>query len=160
MKGFVIIISGIIFLSIILMIGCCESVDTKTEGEKLMQISKEWSRVASTDSIEKILSYWADDAIVFSSGQSPIAGKQALREMVETSFKTPGFKISWEPISAYVSKSGDLGYLIERNKITVNDSLGNPIIMYGQGVTVWKRDQDGSWKNVVESIQPLPPGIE
>lgn len=65
MKGLIIIISGIIFLFIVLIIGCSESVDTKFEGKKLMQISKEWSKVASTDSIEKILSYWADDAVVF-----------------------------------------------------------------------------------------------
>lgn len=52
-------------------------------------------------------------------------GKNAIREMIMSTTKIPGFKISWEPLSAYVSKSGDLAYMIEQNQITMKDSLGN-----------------------------------
>lgn len=132
-------------------IGCSEQkVDTKTEGEKLMQISREWSKSASTDSIKKTLSYWANDAIVMSPGQPSLNGKKAIQEMVEGSSKIPGFKISWEPISVSVSKSGDMAYMIEQNQITVNDSLGQPTTEYNKGVTVWRKEADGSWKNVVD----------
>ena len=132
-------------------ISCTEQkVDTKIEGEKLMQISREWSKSASTDSIEKTLSYWADDAIVMSPGQSRLNGKKAIREMVEGGSKIPGFKISWEPLSVSVSTSGDMAYLIEQNQITMNDSLGKPITEYNKGVTVWRKEADGSWKNVVD----------
>ncbi len=115
-----------------------------------MQISREWSKSASTDSIEKILSYWADDAMVMSPGQPALNGKKAIREMVEGSSKIPGFKISWEPLSVSVSKSGDMAYMIEQNKITVNDTLGKPITEYNKVVTVWRKEADGSWKNVVD----------
>ncbi len=138
-------------LLLTVFIGCSEQkVDTKTEGEKLMHISREWSKSASTDSIEKTLSYWADDAIVMSPGQPSLHGKKAIREMVEGSSKIPGFKISWEPLSVSVSKSGDMAYMIEQNQITVNDSLGQPITEYNKVVTVWRKEADGSWKNVVD----------
>jgi ketosteroid isomerase-like protein len=95
------------------LISCAEhKVDTKTEGERLMQISREWSKSAATDSVEKILSYWAGDAVVMSPGQPPLKGKNAIREMINGTSKIPGFKISWEPISVVVSKSGDMAYLI------------------------------------------------
>ena len=70
--------------------------------------------------------------------------------MVERSGKIPGFKISWEPVSVSVSSSGDMAYMIEQNQVTVNDSLGRPVTKYGKAVTIWKKDADGSWKNVVE----------
>ena len=131
--------------------GCSEQkVDTKSEGEKLMQLSREWSKSASTDSLEKTLSYWADDAVFMSSGHPTLNGKKEIREMVEGSAKIPGFKISWEPLSVSVSESGDMAYMIEQNQVTVNDSLGRPIIKYGKGVTIWKKDNKGAWKNVVE----------
>src|SRR5580765_5057064 len=96
--------------------GCSEhKIDTATEGEKLMQISREWSKSAATDSVEKTLSYWADDAVIMSPGQPPIKGKNSIREMIGSTSKIPGFKISWEPISVLVSKSGDLAYMIEQN---------------------------------------------
>ncbi len=130
---------------------CNESkIDTKAEGEKLMQTSRDWSKSAATDSIEKTLSYWADDAIVMLPGQTAIKGKNAIREMVEGTSKIPGFKISWEPVSASVSKSGDMGYLTEKTKVTFNDSTGKPIAEFNKSVTVWRKEVDGSWKNIVD----------
>lgn len=125
-------------------------VDTKAEGEKLMLISREWSKSAATDSIEKTVSYWADDAVIFSPGEAEIRGKQAIREMVEGASKIPGFRISWEPVSVSVSESGDMAYLIEKSQMSFNDSLGNQVTEYNNAVTIWRRQPDGSWKNVVD----------
>lgn len=102
---------------ITLWAGCREHIiNTKAEEERLMQISRAWSKLAATDSIEKTLSYWADDAVVMSPGQPSIKGKNAIREMVEGTSKIPGFKISWKPLSAYVSKSGDMAYIVSVRK--------------------------------------------
>ena len=115
-----------------------------------MQISREWSKSAATDSIEKTVSYWADDAVIFSPGEAEIRGKQAIREMVEGASKIPGFRISWEPVSVSVSESGDMAYLIEKSQMSYNDSLGNQVTEYNNAVTIWRRQPDGSWKNVVD----------
>ena len=143
--------------TVLFLMGCNEhKVDTKAEGERLMELSREWSRSAATDSIEKTLSYWADDAIVMSPGQPPIKGKKAIREMVEGTSKIPGFKISWEPLSVAVAKSGDIAYMIEQNQITVNDSLGIPHSEFNKGVTIWRKETDGSWKNIVDMWNSAP----
>lgn len=143
--------------TVLFLMGCNEQkVDTKAEGERLMELSREWSRSAATDSIEKTLSYWADDAIVMSPGQPPIKGKKAIREMVESTSKIPGFKISWEPLSVAVAKSGDIAYMIEQNQITVNDSLGNPHSEFNKSVTIWRKETDGSWKNIVDMWNSAP----
>jgi len=149
-------IGAVLFFAV--LSGCSEQkVDTKAEGDKLMEISRQWSTSASTDSIEKTLSYWADDAIVMSPGEPQLKGKEAIRAMVEGSSKIPGFKISWEPLSVEVSKSGDMAYMVEQNQITVNDSLGHPITQYNKGVTVWKKQADGSWKDVIDIFNSNPP---
>jgi uncharacterized protein (TIGR02246 family) len=140
-----------IALMFIAILSCNQqNVDTKAEGEKLLELSKEWSESATTGDVEKTVSYWADDAIVMSPGQPPLKGKKAIREMVEESYKIPGFRISWEPQSVEVSKSGDLAYMIEQSQITVNDSTGKAITEHYKGVSVWKKQLDGSWKNAVD----------
>jgi len=134
-------------------LGCDQTTtDTKAEGEKLMQVSREWSKAAASRDVEKTLSYWADDAVMYSMDQAPLHGKEAIRGMVEGSYKIPGFEISWEPESADISKSGDMGYLLERTKLIVNDSLGKPVTQYYRGITIWKKQADGSWKNVVDVL--------
>lgn len=131
-------------------------VDTKAEGEKLMQISREWSKSASTDSVEKTLSYWDDEAVVMSPGQPPIKGKNAIREMIQSMSKIPGFHISWEPLSVEVSQSGDMAYMIEQNQVSFNDSSGRKITEHNKGVTIWKKHPDGSWKNIVDIWNAAP----
>ena len=125
-------------------------VDKKAEGEKLMQLSKEWSQLITTKDVDKIVAHWADDAFVMQEGHAPLKGKQAIRQMVEESFKIPGFNISWQPQSVEVSDNGDMAYMIENSQVSFNDSTGKAIIIKNKAVTIWRKQPDGSWKNVVD----------
>jgi uncharacterized protein (TIGR02246 family) len=131
-------------------------VDTNAEGEKIIKLSEEWSKSASKKDVEKIVSYWADDAVLISAGQPPLEGKAAIRQMVEESFKTPGFGISWQPKKAVVSESGDMAYIIEDAQTSFTDSTGKVITMQNQAVSIWRKQADGSWKNVVDISTPKP----
>jgi uncharacterized protein (TIGR02246 family) len=142
-------------ITMVILSACGRSKPDKlTESKNLMNLSREWSSVAGTKNLEKTLSYWADDAVLISAGQPALNGKQAIRKMVEESFKTPGFRISWEPQSVEISETGDMAYLIEKSNITFNDSTGHPVTMSNTGVTIWRKQEDGSWKNVVDISTP------
>ena len=149
-------LKSLFFLTLLLLTFSCQpkKVDTKEESEKLMQASRDWSAAAASKDIEKTLSYWTEDAILYSAGDPELKGKKAIREMVETSMKNPDFNISWEPVSAEVSESGDMGYLLEKSKIVMKDSIGNEKIMTFKGVTIWKKQKDGSWKNAIDIMSP------
>src|SRR5687768_2767636 len=132
------------FICIAILCSCNNpQTDKEAEGKKLMELSKEWSRLAEAgDTSEKMFDYLADDAIVMSPGQAAFKGKAAIREMVVGAAKVPGFNISWQPLSAYVSDDGKLAYMIEENQITVNDSSGNRIVEKNKAVTIWKKQAD------------------
>jgi uncharacterized protein (TIGR02246 family) len=144
-------------LTLLTLLGCNQKkTDTKSELDKVMQTSRDWSQTASTGDVEKTLGYWADDATVIMAGQPALKGKGEIRKMVEGSFKTPGFKISWEPLSGEVSQGGDMAYLIEKETMTMNDSTGKTITLHSKGVTVWRKQTDGLWKNVIDAATPEP----
>ncbi|HEX6847205.1 MAG TPA: SgcJ/EcaC family oxidoreductase [Chitinophagaceae bacterium] len=125
-------------------------VDKKAEGDKLMLLSKEWSQTVATKDVEKMVRYWADDAFLMQQGQAPLKGKEAIRKMVEESFKMPGFNISWQPESVEVSDNGDLAYMIENAQVSFDDSTGKKITIKNKAVTIWRKQADGGWKNVVD----------
>ena len=133
-----------------------QKIDTKVEVEKLMQTSREWSQTVSTRDLEKTLIYWADDSVVLSAGQPMLTGKKEISKMVEESFKTPGFNISWEPLNGEVSQGGDMAYLIEKETMIMNDSTGKTITMHSRSVSVWKKQTYDSWKNIVDAATPEP----
>ena len=137
--------------------GCNQQeIDTKAEGEKIMQLSREWSAAAATGDVEKTVSYWADDAVLMSEGMPPLEGKKAIRQMVEESFKIPGFRINWQPQRVEVSKSGDMAYIIEDSQVSYPDSTGKSMTQKNKAVSIWRKQADGSWKNVVDISTPLP----
>lgn len=133
-------------------LGGCSSQqsDPIAEQEVLMQASRDWSRAASTGNVDAIVSYWADDAVVMMPDLPTYRGKEPIRKYVEASLKLPGFRISWEPLEAHVSASGDMGYIIERTTITAPDQSGRPVTHQARAVSIWRKRDGGSWKNVMD----------
>ena len=122
----------------------------------LMQTSRDRAKAVASRDVERTLSYWADDAIVFEPDMKAIVGKQAIRGMVERGMKDPRFSMTWEPERAVISKGGDMGYLIEHSRVTFADPTGRIRSVFGKGVTIWKKDANGNWKNVVEIFNGSP----
>lgn len=136
--------------------GCAPAkTDDAAEAERLMQTSREWAKVASTGDMDRVLAYFADDAVLIAERQPPVRGREALRSYLAETSKIPGFGISWEPIEAKVS--GDMGYMIERTRMTMNGPQGQPMTQEFQGVTIWRKSDDGVWKNVVDATVPAAP---
>ena len=139
------------------LVGCQQApAQNEDSVEALMQTSREWSQAAQAGDMEKVASYFADDAVILSAGEQPVRGKQAIRSYLAEASKIPGFQIRWEPIEGKVS--GDMGYLLERTNITMNGPQGSPVTQTLQAVTVWRKMPDGSWKNVVDASLPAAQG--
>lgn len=135
--------------------GCSEKAPAKgADVEALMDTSRAWSNAVATGNVDKIVSYWTDDAVVMMPGEPLRRGKAQIRAYVAASLKTPGFSISWEPLEGVISPSGDIGYLIERDHLTFPDGHGGIAKWNGRGVTVWKKQPDGSWKDAIDISQP------
>lgn len=131
-------------------------VNPQVEGEALMQLSRDWSELVASGDLDAVLAVWAEDAVLMPPGMPALEGKMAIRSYVEAAAQLPGFQISWEPVRVHVSRSGDMAYMIERNVSTLNDSLGHPVMTYGKVVTVWQKDSNGSWKNVIDIWNEAP----
>lgn len=72
-----------------------------------MQRDAAWSAAASAGTdVERILSFWTEDAVVIAPGLPTISGKAALRQYVLESLQIPGFQISWESSDVTLSPDG------------------------------------------------------
>lgn len=84
------------------------------------------------------LAFLADDGIVFHPG--PLNGRQVWQERPET-----GFDLIWEPIFASMARSADFGYTTGPVKWKPSKQDPKPT-GYGQFISIWKKQKDGSWK--------------
>jgi ketosteroid isomerase-like protein len=127
------------------------TIDTDAEKAKLIDASRRWSTLAAEGkNPDAVAAYWAEDAVLMQAGVPTLRGREAARQMVSKAFETPGFSISWEPIEAHVSASGDMGYIIERSRVTEPHGGGKLQTQDMRAVTIWRKDAKGEWRNAVD----------
>jgi ketosteroid isomerase-like protein len=123
----------------------------------LLKRDAEWAMTASEGrDLERILSYWTDDAIVMPPGLPAVIGKTALREYVQASMNLPGFRISWTSTEVVLAPDLNLAYMFGANSIDLNGPDGIPMRIDGRAVTIWRKDPDGEWRCAVD-IWNAPP---
>jgi len=140
------------------MAGTARAADLKAEEASLMKRDAEWSAVAyEAKDLEKILSFWADDAVVIPSGGPVADGKAAIRAFVQGALAIPGFKIRWTTTKATLSPDGKFAYLQSTTETTVNGPDGKPQSMDSRATTVWRKDPDGLWRCVLDTWNEATP---
>jgi ketosteroid isomerase-like protein len=151
------------FLVAAAAIGLAVACHTSTNGSETAEVAqllatdRDWGKLSATSkNADSVVAYWTDDARVLLPGQPVYSGKAAIREMVAGTMKIPGFRVSWTPDSAVVSRSGDLGYTYGTNEFTVPDSTGKLVTTRGRYLTVWRKDRDGRWRCVQDYSNPAP----
>jgi ketosteroid isomerase-like protein len=131
--------------------------DAYAEAKKLSQRDAEWAKVSSEGKdIEKIVSFWSDDARVIEPGQPPHEGKVAIREFVTASLKIPGFKIHWVSEKPVFSEDGSMAYMFGTVETTAPAANGVLTTTHSRSVTIWRRAGDGEWRCVVDIANEAP----
>jgi ketosteroid isomerase-like protein len=126
-------------------------MDLQRERERLLQRDAEWAAVASEGrDVERMLSYWTDDARVYPPGLPVVSGKAALRDYVEGALAIPGFHITWTSSEASLSPDGQLAFMLSTNAVTLPGPEGRPVTAHGRAVTIWRKEPDGNWRCVVD----------
>jgi ketosteroid isomerase-like protein len=108
---------------------------------------------------EAFLEFAAEDAVVYRNGIEPLIGKEAIGKVMKAD---PEATLIWEPISADMAESGDLGYTRGHFVYTIKpgpDGNGGMGPFEGYYVSIWKIQSDGTWKWVFDSgiISKNPP---
>lgn len=143
-----------------LFLACAGCASTSSPGDvqsEILKLDAEWSRAAEARDVERALSYWSDDAVVFPPGSPAVAGKPAIREFVTKSLQTPGFSISWKTATVTVSQGGDMAYTTGTNRVTFDAPDGKRVAVNGKAVEVWRRQKDGQWKCVIDIWNDVSP---
>ncbi len=132
--------------------------DSSAESAILSKRDAEWSDLATAGKdVEKIVSYWSDDAVIMEPGQPAVEGKAAIRTFITQSLATPGFKIHWVSQKPTFSPDGKMAYMRGTDEMTVPGPKGAPMTLHLQGYSIWRHDADGQWRCVVDIATEGPP---
>ena len=94
------------------------------------------------------LNFLADDSIVFSPG--PVNGKNEWSNRPEK-----GISLKWKPLFCGISRGADLAYTTGPAEWRRNKEDEKPF-GYGQFLSIWRKQKDGSWKVVLDVGSETP----
>lgn len=96
------------------------------------------------------LNYLAADAVQLPDGDFPIEGRDAIYENILLATEGGDFSLSWEPVAAEVSASGDLGYTWGGYRFEAVDESGQLYAYEGKYANFWRKSADGRWEIVLD----------
>jgi len=134
--------------------GACAMAQDATI-ETLMQADRDFSQMAQDGEVrDAFLAYMTDGSVMMNPGQNFIEGPNAASEYVGN--WPDGLNLSWEPVGGMIAGSQDLGYTYGTYRAWGEDDDGSAVESHGKYVTIWQRQEDGSWKWVFDGGNPSP----
>lgn len=121
-------------------------IDLAAERESLMGADRAWAEAYATsdDPVEVFAMNVVNGAYLLPPGAPLAKGREAIRKVIGGLEAMEGFSVTWAPVDAVVSDGADLGYTVGAYEMTV-PSEGGPTQVVGKYLTVWQRQDDGSW---------------
>jgi len=136
-----------------LFVLCAGMLFAATPEDEILQLDREFSRTFNAAPLatraDQWMSYFAENATV--PAAKPLAGKQALTEHYKQVFADADLKLSWEPTKGEVFAGGKMGFTVGKYSARYKEKDGKAMEQTGTYITVWKKQEDGSWKIVADT---------
>ncbi len=121
-----------------------KSVDAFTQ---MIETERSFARMSQEKGTrEAFAAFIADDGILFRP--RAVIGKKWMQEHPLPSSTTRPL-LTWQPIYAFMSRSGDLGYTTGPGQYK-NDIKDAKPTAFGNFMTIWKKQADGNWRFVLD----------
>lgn len=143
------------FLLISVMYSCAgkKTVTLHDDKSALFEADRAFSKMSDERGMKAaFIEYIDSNGVLLRPNHMPIVGAGAVDYLIQ--LDDSDFSLSWQPEGASISESSDLGYTYGVYALTPSHK---DTVIYGTYVSIWKKQNDGKWKYVLNSGNP---GIE
>lgn len=134
-------------LAILLMTAAASAADLDKAREELRSSEMAFAAAFGANDPESFATFVAEDAVFLAGSGQTLRGREAVVAVWRKMMADP--KFGWEPSRVEVNDEGTLGTTTG----PVRDLKGNHI---GSFSSVWKRQEDGSWKVIFDGAPDCP----
>ena len=113
----------------------------------MLEADRAFSRLCEEKGMKQaFLEYIDSNGVLLRPNHLPLLGADAIDFLIQQN--DSAFTLKWEPRTGTVAHSGELGYTygIYELKPGTKDT-----IIYGNYVSIWKKQSDGKWKFVLDT---------
>lgn len=141
------------YLILFLSLYCMNILAQGSNADALKTVDIEFSDLSRQKGIkEAFLAYTAENGVLLRPFMMPVVGYDDVKKFMEEG--DSNFQLTWEPLYADVSASGEMGYTYGLYTGIYKDEKGVEQTTRGTYVSIWKKDKDGNWKFVLDTGNP------
>jgi uncharacterized protein (TIGR02246 family) len=116
-----------------------------SDAEAIQQLTERWIAAVKAKDIDRLLGLVTEDVIFLPPSGPPIKGKKAVGDLYQILFAQ--FDVEQSARTEEIEVRGDWAFAwgVEQFALSARGG-GQPIHMSGKGLTILRRQPDGSWK--------------
>ena len=119
------------------------------KAKALAALDDEWSKAANSGDVARVVSYYADDAVIYPPNGPVVSDHAGIQKTWEAMLADPKAKLSWTTNSAGVD--GNTGFTAGSYQVAGADGA---ILEKGKYLCVWQKGKDGKWKAAHDMWNP------
>lgn len=154
--------------AVALTIGGCQkqaAADPDAVKSAIKADEKKWNDEFKAKDAESLVGHYADDAYFVAPGIKPADGSTPIRKAYADAMSDPAFSVTFASDKIDTAGSGDLAYARGHFSEKYTDPKTSKVMTdSGSYITVYRKQQDGSWKAVEDfaaadpdSTKEVPP---
>ena len=138
----------IIVLASSIMLTNCAKTHKEPNSSALLEVDRSFSLFSEKNGANAaFLAFCHNEGVLLKPNSYPIVGIESVAQYLQSGSDS-SYTLTWEPISAHIAQSGELGYTygtwLLTSKETEQESRGTY-------VTIWKQNANGDWRFVLDS---------
>lgn len=128
-------------------------IDADKGKQEIKQADIDFSNLSKEKGMrDAFLAYIAGDGVLLRPYMMPVEGFTAVKKFLDEG--NTDFVLTWSPLFADISISGEMGYTYGTYELTYKDEKEVSVTRKGTYVTIWKKDKEGKWKLVLDTGNP------
>jgi uncharacterized protein (TIGR02246 family) len=124
-------------------------VAASAEERKIRALEVAMMNAGQEKGADGYMAFYAEDAVELPDGAPALVGKEAIRKTMEF-LNDKNNRLMWTAKRVDVSASGDLAYTYGVYEFHSKDKEGRPTVEKGKYTTIWKKQNAGQWKVVLD----------
>jgi ketosteroid isomerase-like protein len=143
---------------VLLFLGAAPGQTSGKETDAILAADAAWLRVYQEKDLAKSVAFCDEQGSILAPDAPIATGKNAIAKVIADDFAHEN--ITWHANKVGVARSGDLGYTSGTTEMNLKDASGKTVAYKGKYLTVWKKQEDGSWRVLYDMFNSdLPPTL-
>ncbi len=137
-----------VFIMLVMMVMCKGNKDMKMS-EQLLQADRQFAQMSLQKGAAQAFDHFlADSALMLPNRGMPIKNRESIVESMQGG--DPSSVLSWQPQSAMVAESGEMGWTWGYYTSTTTDPDGKTTARQGKYLNIWIKNSQDEWKVLVD----------